>query len=83
MPCNVYGTLTYLILMAALTNMANKFNRGGAHTFNKETRTEEQQKNPVALTHWNIKHLGLTNTVAPPEMLKVQMHSKFPLLAEA
>lgn len=66
--------------MAAPTNMANKFNRGGAHAFNEETKTEEQQKNPVALTHWNIKHLGLTNTVAPPEMLKVQMHSNSHLL---
>lgn len=36
--------LTYLNLMAALTNMANKFNRGGAHIFDEETRTEEQQK---------------------------------------
>lgn len=40
----VCSMLTYLNLMAALTNMANKFNRGGAHIFDEETRTEEQQK---------------------------------------
>lgn len=65
----VCSTLTWLSPTAALANMANKFSRGGTHAFHEETRTEEQQKNTVPLTHQHIKHPELTNTVASLKML--------------